>query len=105
MVRGSIAGVDMATDFDTPPFYDELTKDLINKTPPVWMSPIWIAWIESFVQTLEGYLTSHGVYIPRLTTAQRNAITTPSEGQMIYNITLLAPQIWQSGAWKTFTTT
>lgn len=89
----------MATDFDTPPFYDDLTRENGKL-----MSFLWISWIESFGQTLAGYLTSHGMYVPRVTQEQRDAILSPSEGQMIYNTTVIAPQIWQDGSWKTFTT-
>ena len=32
--------------------------------------------------------TSKGVLVPRMTTAQRDAIVTPAKGLMIYNITL-----------------
>lgn len=89
----------MAADLDVPPVYDLFVKDA------KYMSDKYRAWIESFKETLDGYLSSFGMFIPRITTVQRDLITTPVEGQMIYNTTLLAPQIYQGGVWKTFTTT
>jgi hypothetical protein len=89
----------MSADFDGPPIYDSLIKGEIN-----YLNDIWASWIATFVQTLSEYLTKYGIFIPRLTTAQRNEIQSPQEGQMIYNTTILAPQIWQNGAWRTFTT-
>jgi hypothetical protein len=85
------------------------------------ISDFWNNYFQSFVQTLTTYLTAYGVFLPRLTTAQRDAIQRdpilgPQEGQMIYNIDATpgpprsgAIQVWQVkagvGAWRTFTTT
>jgi hypothetical protein len=90
----------MAADFDTPPFYDKLTDEQRKD----YMSALWIEWISTFGQTLASYLSAYGMYVPRITQEQREAIQQPSEGQMIYNTTILAPQIWQNGIWQTFTT-
>lgn len=46
--------------------------------------------------------TTKGVLMPRLTTAQRNAIVNPAEGLMIYNTTIDAPEVYstQTGFWS-----
>lgn len=101
----------MATDLDGAPIYDPITKHDRD-----YISHEWLLWIESFVQTLSKYLTSRGIYIPQLTLAQRDAITSPQEGQMIYVTDIIVGpprtaeiQVWQVkagvGAWRTFTTT
>lgn len=43
--------------------------------------------------------TTRGFLPPRMTEAQRNAITAPAEGLMIYNITAHEPQFWNGSAW------
>ena len=97
----------MPNDFDQFPIYDPLIKP-----KSIDMSDIWVASISTFYQNIIAYLTSSGIFIPQLTTAQRDALQSPQEGQMIYNITVApgppatpAPQIFQTGVWKTFTTT
>lgn len=105
----------MANDFDQFPTYDPLIKSGSNK-----MSDSWADFLSTFYMNLIGYLTQLGIFIPRVTTAQRDAIQNPQEGQMIYN-TDATPgpprgaelQIWQVkvvgpnsvGAWRTITTT
>lgn len=89
----------MAVDLDDPPIYDPISKS------GEYVSEIWIGWFATLLQSLAEYLTQNGMFVPRLTTDQRDAIPSPGEGQMIYNSTLLAPQIWQDGQWRTFTTT
>jgi hypothetical protein len=48
---------------------------------------------------LEIRSTSKGVLIPRLTTAQRNAIATPATGLMIFNTTTNAFNYYNSSSW------
>jgi len=103
----------MAVDIDLPPVYDQLTKIVNGKS---YWADAQRDWMAAFVQTLISYLTSHGIFLPQLTTAQRNAIQSPQEGQLIYN-TDATPgpprtaelQVWQVkadvGAWHTITTT
>jgi len=90
----------MSNDFDEFPIYDALVKAGTHK-----MSDIWISTISTFYMNLIGYLTQNGIFIPRLTTAQRNAIQSPQNGQMIYNSTLQTFEGYQNGVWKTFTLT
>lgn len=87
----------MAQDFDNFPVYDPLIKKGTNK-----LSDEWTSFIATFVQTLTGYLSQNGIFLPHLTTAQRNSITTPQNGQMIYNTTLGTAQYFKAGAWTSF---
>ncbi|GGD82840.1 hypothetical protein [Planktosalinus lacus] len=43
---------------------------------------------------------SHGMLIPRMTTVQRDAITSPPEGLNIYNLTTNTTDIFSNGYWK-----
>jgi hypothetical protein len=102
----------MANNFDTPPLYDAVTKE--DKD---YLSSIWLSWFATFFETLTGYLTQNGVLLPILTTAQRDLIRSPMEGQIIYNIDAIPGpplrtaqiQVWQVksdvGAWHIVTTT
>jgi hypothetical protein len=97
----------MASDFDNFPTYDP-----INKPGSIYMSGIWSDFLSTFMQTLQGYLSKNGIFIPQLTTAQRDALISPVEGQMIYLTDVIAGpprtaelQIWlvaaDVGAWVT----
>lgn len=105
----------MSTDIDLPPVYDALAKVANGK---IYWADNQRDWMATFVQTLIEYLTSGGIFVPRLTTAQRDALDSPQEGQMIYNTdSIPGPprtgefQVWQikapatTGAWFTITTT
>jgi hypothetical protein len=48
---------------------------------------------------LEINSTTQGVLFPRMTTTQRNAITTPADGLVIYNTTDNKLQVRASGVW------
>lgn len=97
----------MARDFDYFPVYDPILKGgTLN------MSSLWMDFMATFVETLTGYLSQNGIFIPQLTTAQRNALISPVEGQMIYLTDAIAGpprtaqlQIWlvtaDVGAWVT----
>lgn len=97
----------MSRDFDFFPTYDALVKD------KVYLSNVWSDFMATFVESLREYLSSTGIFIPRLTTAQKSLIQNPVEGQMIYvsdsNTPTLprtaALQIWQVvagvGQWTT----
>src|SRR5579872_5404769 len=87
----------MSRDFDNFPTYDPLVKD------NVYLSNIWSDFMATFVESLQGYLSSRGLFVPPITLAQRNAIQFPQEGQMIYVSDANTPtlprtaqlQIWQ----------
>ncbi len=90
-------------DFDQPPLYDAA----INPSKRLIMSDVWIYYWSSFYQTLISYLSQNGIFLPQLTTDERDALQSLVNGQMIYNITVDAPQFWQdsSSSWRTFTFT
>ena len=100
----------MANQIDQLPYYDPLVKLETQK-----MSEVWIASMSAFIETLNGYLSQFGMFIPIVTTAQRASILSPVEGQFIYNIDAIPGpprsaelQVWQVkadvGAWRTITT-
>lgn len=88
----------MARDFDFFPTYDPLVKD------QVYLSNVWSDFMATFVESLREYLSSNGIFIPRLTLAQRNEIQDPQEGQMIY-VTDASSNTAELQIWKTDTGT
>ncbi len=69
----------MARDFDNFPVYDPIIKGgTLN------MSNLWMDFMATFIETLTGYLSQNGMFVPQLNTVQRNALISPVEGQMIY---------------------
>ena len=89
----------MARDFDYFPTYDPLVRD------QVYLSNVWGDFMATFVESLREYMSSTGMFIPKLGLSDINAIQNPVEGQMIYNITSNSLQIWQvvagNGQWTT----
>ena len=67
----------MANDLDIPPLYDQLIKD--NKK----ISDVWMDWFSGNYENMVGYLSQNGMFVPRLTTTERDAIQTPVNGQLI----------------------
>lgn len=55
-----------------------------------------------FNQNLSEYLTEFGIVPPTLTTAQRDSIKSPKNGQTIYNITLNTAQYFKDGTWVSY---
>jgi hypothetical protein len=90
-----------ARSFDEFPLKDPIAKKDGR------LSDLWVGSLSSFYQTLIYYITAFGITPPNLTTAQRNTITAPQNGQMIYNTTIDAPQFYQvsSKSWRTMTFT
>ncbi len=97
----------MARDFDYFPTYDPIIRD------NVYLSNVWGDFMATFIESLRGYLSQTGIFIPSITVAQKATIQMPVEGQMIYvsdsNTPTLprtaALQIWQVvagvGQWTT----
>lgn len=83
----------MARDFDNFPTYDPVIKDKI------YLSNLWSDFMATFVETLTGYLSQNGIFVPRLTTAQRDALQNVINGQLIYNTTANKFQGYENGAW------
>jgi len=84
----------MAVDFDNFPTYDPLIK-----VGSVYMSNVWADFLATFMQTLQGYLSQNGIFVPRVTTVQRDALINVMNGQLIYNTTLDKFQGREAGAW------
>lgn len=84
----------MANSIDQLNYYDPLVKKDSLK-----MSEQWIAQLSSLIDTLNGYLTPFGIFAPQITTAQRDSIQSPVNGQIIYNTTLNKFQGFENGAW------
>lgn len=90
----------MAIDFDQFPFYDPLVRK-----GGIKMSDEWISGLSTFYQTLVGYLSQNGMFLPVLTTAQQNEIQSPVFGQIIYNSDLKTARYYREGspsAWVSF---
>ncbi len=88
----------MSRDLDNFPTYDPLVKD------DVYLSNVWSDFMATFVESLREYVSSVGLFIPRLTLEQRNQIQSPQEGQMIYvsdENTPVLPRTAQVQVWMT----
>lgn len=83
----------MAIDIDDLPLYDPLTSrgDVL--------SGIWINSLATLIQTLQGYLTRGGIFVPRLTDKERDALQNVQPGQLIYNTTVGKFQGYETNAW------
>lgn len=86
----------MALDFDQFPVYDPIVKK------GMLLSDIWMDSLATFFQTLITYLSSGGIFLPQLTSDQRDALQSPINGQMIYNTTLDSAQYYKGGVWTSF---
>lgn len=89
----------MALDFDNFPLYDPLIKSDDKGRFTNKMSDIWVSFMATFIQTLTGYLSQNGIFVPRLTTAQRDDLQNVIGGQLIYNTSLEKFQGYENGAW------
>lgn len=90
-----------ARSFDEFPVRDPIVKK------EGLLTDVWLGSFSAMYQTLIYYITENGITPPNLTTLQRDAITSPQNGQMIYNTTIDAPQFYQisSKSWRTYTFT
>lgn len=87
-------------DFDVPPLYDPImTQRSLN------FSDIWVGYWSYFYQTLVSYITQNGFNLPNLTQSEINALQVQNlvNGQLLYNLTVDAPQFWQTStqSWRT----
>lgn len=87
----------MARPINQLPVNDPLIKGSTAK-----MADVWTTQFSALTQTLIGYLTEYGMLLPQVTTAQRDTIQSPVNGQMIYNTTLNSAQYFKNGTWTSF---
>jgi hypothetical protein len=85
----------MSNSIDQLNYYDPLIKKGSQK-----MSEQWIAQLSALIDVLNGYLTPYGILSPQLTTAQRDSIQSPINGQIIYNTTLDKFQGYENNIWQ-----
>ena len=90
----------MALDFDQFPIYDPA---IIPDT--MLFNALWQSFFGTFHETLISYLSQNGIFIPSITTEERDALKNVQEGQMIYNSTLGKFEGFEPTGWMTFTTT
>lgn len=88
----------MSNDFDLLPLYDPILRDKSDL-----LSDVWIGSLSFLMDNLISYIGQYGFKLPNLTTAQRDQVQIPINGQLIYNTTVDAPQFYQtsSSSWKT----
>lgn len=84
----------MANNLDQLNYYDPLIQGKRDK-----MSEVWIANFAALIQTLQGYLSQFGMFVPQVTTAQRGTIQSPVNGQIIYNTDVNKFQGWKVNTW------
>lgn len=84
----------MSRDIDSLPLFDNLVKRESLK-----LSDIWFDSLASLIFTLQEYLSSTGVRVPRLTTDQRDALIDVVNGQLIYNTTTEKFQGYENNVW------
>ena len=84
----------MARDLDNFPTYDPVIK---VGTP--YLSNVWSDFLATFIKSLREYLSQNGIFVPRLTTDQRNALQNVINGQLIYNTSTEKFQGRENGAW------
>jgi len=87
----------MARDLDNLPLYDPLVKQ-----DGIYMAEIWISSLSTMIETLQGYLSQYGSFVPRVTTEERDKIQSPEEGQMIYltDATIGPPRTAELQMWQ-----
>lgn len=88
-----------------PPIYDPFFIER-NGNPEI--NEIWLKWMNAIYDSLSPFLvksynsdnrTLNFLQLPTMTTAQRDSVSTPPNGVVIYNSTIPAVQARVGGAW------
>lgn len=83
----------MARDLDNFPTYDPLVID------GLYLSNVWSDFLATFIESLREYLTQNGIFVPRITTAERDSLQNVINGQLIYNTTTDKFQGYEANSW------
>ena len=83
----------MARDLDNFPTYDPIIKD------DIYLSNIWSDFMATFIESLREYISQNGIFVPRLTLEQRDAIQDPEIGQLIYVTDSDELQVYKDSGW------
>lgn len=62
----------------------------------------WMDWFNSVKPTNENFVTNSSMSVPRVTTAERNAINDPQDGMKIYNVDINKYQGYVNGTWMNY---
>lgn len=82
----------MAVDLDEFPLDDPI----VDGNGRIF-GDVWRAALSRLQESLTGYLSQNGMFVPRVTTDQRALIQSPEGGQLIYNTTVNEFQGFKTG--------
>jgi hypothetical protein len=96
-----------AVEFLTDAYYATITTGAARKTfafleSPVFTGSVSVGGAAGASAVLQADSTTKGFLPPRMTTAQKNAITSPTAGLMVYDTTLNKLCVYTT-AWETIT--
>lgn len=87
----------MANSLDLFPLDDPIVDHTSGR-----LSNPWRNFFSMFNQNLSEYVTQFGIIPPSLTTAERDSIKGPKNGQTIYNTTINSNQYFKNGTWTSY---
>jgi hypothetical protein len=80
------------------------TRMMLFSSGSVKIQPASGTFTEAASAAFDVNSTTKGMLPPRMTTTQRDAIASPAEGLMLYNLTSHAMEFYNGSVWKTITT-
>jgi hypothetical protein len=63
-------------------------------------SDFTLAWLDQFIQAVQGYLSEEGIHIPSLSTVDINSLTNAPNGTLIVDATTNELKIKLNGSFK-----